>query len=208
MNQLRATVNELELNFNEKRKKFKYEFELEKEKNMLDKFELMGDDGVGGDFTNLSISKRGDVTADVDGVQLTEFLGRKDENDASLLKKKDKQAKWSAYNQATATATKTKGGTGETTDITHRVADYQHTNDEFKRDRFLKNKEKMITDLICAVPDNLQIDMRCQNIPNSRERFKKWLKEELWGNWARDFGTATTLILLIASFIFYLVAIF
>eukprot|EP00356_Strombidium_inclinatum_P008103 CAMPEP_0170486140 /NCGR_PEP_ID=MMETSP0208-20121228/5221_1 /TAXON_ID=197538 /ORGANISM="Strombidium inclinatum, Strain S3" /LENGTH=72 /DNA_ID=CAMNT_0010759983 /DNA_START=593 /DNA_END=807 /DNA_ORIENTATION=- len=50
-------------------------------------------------------------------------------------------------------------------------------------------KEQLITDMMCAIPQTLDIDTDMQEILGTRQRVKQWIKEEFKKNWLGDWFT-------------------
>ena len=66
-----------------------------------------------------------------------------------------------------------------------------------------KNKEQLMTDIICGIPETLQIDLKAQEVDSSCGRFKSFLRHTLCGNWLRDVYSAVVFLSMIINFIFF-----
>ena len=85
------------------------------------------------------------------------------------------------------------------------------TEEDFKtftKAELRKNKEQYLTDIMCAIPDTLDIDMDCQKIIPFGKRFGKCFSEDLCKNWLRDPFTLLAFLVFIGNLIFYCVVIF
>lgn len=68
-----------------------------------------------------------------------------------------------------------------------------------------KNKEQLMTDILCGIPDSLQIDLKAQKIDGTCGRFKHFMKSTLCGNWLRDWYSALVFLSLFVNFGFFIV---
>ena len=75
------------------------------------------------------------------------------------------------------------------------------------RNQLRKNKEQLLTDILCAIPDSLQIDINMQKIDKNGERIKQFIRNELLGNWCKDPVTLLLFIVTIGMGLFFLVCI-
>ena len=69
-----------------------------------------------------------------------------------------------------------------------------------------KHKEQLLTDILCGIPESLQIDLDLQDIDTTNTRVKAFFKDTLLRNWCRDVFTFMLALTLIANFVFFVVA--
>jgi len=70
-----------------------------------------------------------------------------------------------------------------------------------------KNKEQLLTDMICAIPESLQLDPDAQKIEPTSKRFSKFIKETWLRNWLRDWFSLLVTISMVGNFLFFLICL-
>ena len=71
----------------------------------------------------------------------------------------------------------------------------------------MKAKEQLVTDLICGIPETLQINLDAQVIEPLGKRICLWMYDEFLNNWLKDPFTAFLFVLATANIVFYIVAL-
>ena len=77
----------------------------------------------------------------------------------------------------------------------------------FSEQQLRIEKENILTDIMCAIPESLEIDTTMQKVDTLGMRIKTWLREELMLNWLKDPWTISIVIMYLMSSIFFLVTL-
>ena len=135
LSSLRATVNEYELTFNEKKKRFKYEIQLDQEKQMLDYIDNENENL--NDQSAFGINSINQINENE--IAMSEFL-QKGRDTEVRSQKGGWLSKENYYRKSSIGVNKMM--TEE--DLT-KLTDAQ----------LRKNKEQLMTDILCGIPDSL-----------------------------------------------------
>lgn len=68
-----------------------------------------------------------------------------------------------------------------------------------------KCKEQLITDMLCGIPESLQIDLDAQQLDSNSVRFCALIKSTMVGNWLKDPYSAVIFFSLTINFTFFVI---
>lgn len=77
---------------------------------------------------------------------------------------------------------------------------------KMSKEELRRYKEQLLTDMLCAIPESLEIDLDAQTLDGNGARARRFICETICRNWLRDWMTLFLFVTMLSNILFFLIS--